>query len=60
MLQLTLFPDNPPGSRGIAPPWTTASQRWLKLDRKLPPEEFARQTTSGTDSRYSSGSAYFT
>jgi transposase len=43
MVQLTLFPDHPTGPRWIAPPWTTASERWLELDRQLPPEDPARQ-----------------
>ena len=46
MLQLTLFPDipdNPPGPRWISPPWTTASDRWLEIDRDLPADHRARQ-----------------
>ena len=33
MVQLTLFPDDAPGPRWISPPWTTASDRWLEIDR---------------------------
>ena len=43
MLQLTLFPDNPPGPRWISPPWTTASDRWREIDRDLPADHRARQ-----------------
>ena len=43
MLQLTLFPDNPPGPRWISPPWTTASDRWLEIDRDLPADHRARR-----------------
>ena len=43
MLQLTLFPDNPPGPRWISPPWTTASDRWPEIDRDLPTDHRARQ-----------------
>ncbi|HZW31889.1 MAG TPA: hypothetical protein VFF52_14345, partial [Isosphaeraceae bacterium] len=43
MLQLTLSPDNSPRPRWIAPPWTTASDRWLELDRQLPPDHPARR-----------------
>jgi transposase len=43
MVQLTLFPDNTPGPRWIAPPWTTAADRWVEIDRDLPPEDPARR-----------------
>jgi hypothetical protein len=43
MLQLTLFSDNSPGPRWISPPWTTASDRWLEIDRDLPADHRARR-----------------
>ena len=43
MRQLTLFLDNAPGPRWIAPPWTTASDRWLEIDRDLPVDHRARR-----------------
>jgi transposase len=43
MLQLTLFPDNAPAPRWISPPWTTASDRWLEIDRDLPVDHRARR-----------------
>ena len=43
MVQLTLFPDNAPGPRWISPPWTTASDRWLAIDRDLPDDPRARR-----------------
>jgi hypothetical protein len=43
MVQLTLFPDNAPQPRWIAPPWTAESEDWLMIDRDLPPDERARQ-----------------
>ena len=43
MVQLTLFPDNAPGPRWIAPRWTTASDRWLEIDSDLPDDHRARR-----------------
>jgi transposase len=43
MVQLTLFPDNAPGPRWIAPPWTSASDHWLDIDRDLPADHRARR-----------------
>jgi transposase len=43
MVQLTLFPDDTPGPRWISPPWTTASDRWLEIDRDLPDDHRARR-----------------
>jgi transposase len=42
MVQLTLFPDHAAGPRWISPPWTTASDRWLEIDRDLPDDHRAR------------------
>jgi transposase len=49
MVQLTLFPDNAPGPRWISPPWTTASDRWLEIDRDLPDDHPARQIAAVVD-----------
>lgn len=43
MLQLTLFPDHPPGLRWISPPWTTASDRWIEIDLDLPDDHLVRR-----------------